>query len=352
MKPNVLVRDSTELSRSEWLAMRRKGIGGSDCPKILGFSKFSSPLEVYWDKLNIPHEKYSDDDRWVNKRVGQILENVVIEVFEHLYPDWKVIRDHRMYQHGSLPWMIADLDAIAIHKPTGKQYIMECKTCNQRALQDWGPKNSMVVPLDYEFQGRHYMAVMNQFDGVLYACLALGGDMQSDFRVRLIMRDLEKEKILVKEEMDFWINHVNKRIDPSLSPSADVARIIRKIKNRYGKNDADVPLPLKFQNQLDEILQIDAEMKELNRKRENLKKRKEHLLYPILNYLQGANGYLSDGQSSYFISEKTRSSSSIKSDDLQKMMIEDHDLYMKYVSYKESGYWTVEKKADKWDEVI
>ena len=38
-------------NREEWLAARKKGIGGSDASALLGLNPYSSPLRVYLDKI-------------------------------------------------------------------------------------------------------------------------------------------------------------------------------------------------------------------------------------------------------------------------------------------------------------
>ena len=49
-EPKVLV--STEnLTEQEWLAYRRRGIGGSDVAAILGISPFRTARDLYDDKL-------------------------------------------------------------------------------------------------------------------------------------------------------------------------------------------------------------------------------------------------------------------------------------------------------------
>ena len=40
-------------SREEFLARRKQGIGGSDIAAVCGLSPWRSPLDVYYDKLNI-----------------------------------------------------------------------------------------------------------------------------------------------------------------------------------------------------------------------------------------------------------------------------------------------------------
>ena len=61
--PNAVV--STEgLPREEWLAYRRKGIGGSDAAAVLGISPFRTGVDLYYDKLGQPVE--DDEQNWVS----------------------------------------------------------------------------------------------------------------------------------------------------------------------------------------------------------------------------------------------------------------------------------------------
>ena len=50
MPSGVILAKTDVLSRSEWLGIRRKGIGGSDAAKVLGLSKWAGPLTVFLDK--------------------------------------------------------------------------------------------------------------------------------------------------------------------------------------------------------------------------------------------------------------------------------------------------------------
>ena len=48
-----LVRLSTRsMSRADWLAQRRKSIGGSDAAGIVGLSQYATPYTVWADKID------------------------------------------------------------------------------------------------------------------------------------------------------------------------------------------------------------------------------------------------------------------------------------------------------------
>ena len=61
-QPIVLV-DTENLSRDEWLKWRRRGIGGSDAAAVLGISPFRTARDLYYDKMGIVVD--TDDTNWV-----------------------------------------------------------------------------------------------------------------------------------------------------------------------------------------------------------------------------------------------------------------------------------------------
>ena len=48
----TVYKDTRNMSRAEWLAARKAGIGGSDAAAIIGLNPFSSPLTVWADKTS------------------------------------------------------------------------------------------------------------------------------------------------------------------------------------------------------------------------------------------------------------------------------------------------------------
>jgi len=151
--PKILV-DTSGLSREEWLAYRRKGIGGSDTGSILGISPFRTARDLYFEKLEIVSVE-DDEENWIAKEVGQRLEELVAKIFTKM-TGLKVFRRPYMYQHPLYPWMLADLDYL-VEMPDGTLAILECKTTS--ASGNWWYDGREIVPVYYETQGRHYMAV-------------------------------------------------------------------------------------------------------------------------------------------------------------------------------------------------
>ena len=77
-QPLVLV-DTAQLSRPEWLEYRRKGLGGSDAAAVLNISPFRTVRDLYYDKLGIVTA--DDQANWVALEVGTPLEPLVARIF-------------------------------------------------------------------------------------------------------------------------------------------------------------------------------------------------------------------------------------------------------------------------------
>ena len=77
-QPLVLV-DTAQLTRPEWLEYRRKGLGGSDAAAGLGISPFRTARDLYYDKLGVVTA--DDQENWVAMEVGNLLEPLVARIF-------------------------------------------------------------------------------------------------------------------------------------------------------------------------------------------------------------------------------------------------------------------------------
>ena len=67
-----------ELSREEWLAARKNGIGGSDAAAILHLSEWSTPFDVWLDKTGKAEDKPDN----LNMMIGRELEETVARLWE------------------------------------------------------------------------------------------------------------------------------------------------------------------------------------------------------------------------------------------------------------------------------
>lgn len=104
-QPQVLV-ETAGLSEKEWLAYRRKGIGGSDVAALLGISPWRTARDLYYDKLNIAAVE-DNENNWVALEMGHLLEPLVAKIFS-IGPATRFIRSRRCSSTPSIPgcWLM------------------------------------------------------------------------------------------------------------------------------------------------------------------------------------------------------------------------------------------------------
>ena len=115
--------------------------------------------------------------------------------------------------------------------PDGSKGILECKTTNYNCQGKWANGST---PVNYEYQGRHYMAVMN-IDRMYFACLY--GNNENEFFIRYMERDLDIEEDLIAEEEFFWKENVEKGVEPPYTEKPDL--VLESIRKHCGPADKD-----------------------------------------------------------------------------------------------------------------
>lgn len=232
-KPLVLV-ETKGLPRDEWLEWRRHGIGGSDVAAIMGISPFHTARDIYYDKLNIaPIE--DDEGNWVAKKMGNLLEDLVAEIFQ-VKTGYEIFQVKKMFYHPKYPFMLADVDYF-VKLPDGTTAILEIKTTNYNAKDNWWLDGQKIVPVYYEFQGRHYMAVMD-IDKVFFCCFY--GNTEDEVIIREITRDMAYEEEMIYLEQNFWENHVQVKNPPPYTEDGDL--IIDSSRRYTGPADTKAPV--------------------------------------------------------------------------------------------------------------
>lgn len=288
------------ISREEWLAWRRTGIGGSDAAAVIGLNPFRSRIEVYADKMGMMPEKEDTE----SMRLGRDLEDYVAQRFCEATGK-KVRRNNFMWCHDEHRCMIADVDREIIGENAG----LECKT-----TQAWGGKVIMKgeIPLTYYVQCMHYMAVMG-YDRVYLAVLIFG----KGFFHFTIERDEDEIAALVASEAAFWRDHVEAGISPDPDGSQSAEQAVDAIWGNRAQEDE--LLMFDFSDDMRELCDLAAAEKEIKRPKDAIKQR-----------LQAALGEHMVGSSDrYVITWRPQERSSI---DSRRLYRERPDIYREYLT--------------------
>lgn len=246
------------LSKEEWLELRRTGIGGSDCAAALGMSKWKSQLALWLEKLgqDKPVEE-TESMYW-----GTVMEPILLAEFSKRTGK-KAESCPFMFQSVEYPFMLADLDGI-VREPDGSTSIIEIKTANAFAVNDW----SDGVPVQYYLQVQHYMATVDL--AKTYLCVLLGG---CEFQIHEIERDEETINNLIALEHDFWQKVITKTQPEVDSQSSDA------LNSMYPEaNHTSLVLADEADSLISDYIQIKAIEDDIKQKKAELENRLKAML--------------------------------------------------------------------------
>ena len=191
---------TANLPRKEWLNWRTSGIGGSDVSIIFGLNKFRSVYQLWLEKTGqvIPVEEENDYTHF-----GTILEPIVKAEFTRR-TGLKIRSRNAILQSEEYPFMLADLDGVIYEN--GEMCIFEAKTASTYKKEIWEEG----VPVEYQLQIQHYMAVTGAKK--TYIAALVGGNQ---FFYYEVFRDEELINIIIQVEKEFWQENVKQGIEPA-----------------------------------------------------------------------------------------------------------------------------------------
>lgn len=298
----------------------------------------SSRPHLFYDKTGIRPAFQENEDNWVAKEVGHRLEDLVAEIFSQK-TGLKIFPVRTMFRHPLYRFMLADVDFF-IEFADGTYGILECKTTNYNCQEKWA---NNTIPVNYEYQVRHYMSVMN-IDKAYIACLY--GNNAEEFFIRPLERDLETEEDLIAEEKYFWEEKVLKKVEPDYVEKADL--VIASIKKHYGPADpqaAGVILSTKNLSGIKTYLSLKQEKAKLEGEVKRLEERMKQSYLGVLEELGAScSGTIMDGTTKYEVSYNPTYRTSIDKKGLEKLKIQHPDVYDDYVQTTENRRFVVKER--------
>ena len=147
LDPSIRKIPTAGMSREEWLAARRTGIGGSDAGAVLGMNPYRTPYAVWADKTGrLPSLPETEA-----MRLGRDLEDYVARRFQEASGK-RARKVNAILQNPAYPFALANID----REIAGEQAGLELKTASAlRAKAFRGGE----FPDAYYAQCVHYMAV-------------------------------------------------------------------------------------------------------------------------------------------------------------------------------------------------
>lgn len=211
MLPNVRVVSTVrqEDNEKEWLAVRTKGIGGSDIGAICGVSPFSSARQIYFNKTGQYEDALKPGAASLERmHFGHLLEPIVADEYARRSGQ-KLLEIDATFSHKDYPWMRANVDRLIVDED-GKPYgILECKTTSEYNNEEW---ESGDILMSYIYQLNWYMYILDIKYGA-FACL-VGGNKFYSYEV--YRNDELINDTLVPAAKNFWYNNVLALVEPEL----------------------------------------------------------------------------------------------------------------------------------------
>jgi len=208
--------ETRSLSRTDWLAVRRTGIGGSDAAAAVGLNPCKSPLELWLEKTGRDAELTLPDPNDTTLPVywGTLLEPIVAAAYTQQTGN-RVRKVNAVLQHPTVRFMLANLDREIVGVP-GVQ-ILECKTAGEFGARLWRDG----VPEYVQLQVQHQLAVTGK-QAADVAVLLCGQQLA----VHRIERDDELIARLISLEAQFW-EYVTTDSPPPADGSESADRALR-----------------------------------------------------------------------------------------------------------------------------
>ncbi|KUG04019.1 phage-related [hydrocarbon metagenome] len=222
----IVLRTTENLSPTEWLSMRKQGIGGSDAAAVCGLSRWKSPIQVWLEKTGQTNPEHAGEAAYW----GQVMEPILRKEFS-IRTGLEVNPLKSMLQHRRFPFMLANLDGIVTDLTQG-QGVFEAKTAGLFASKEWDDK----LPDEYAIQVQHYLAVTGL--PFAYVAVLIGGN---HFKWLYIERDPGAIDLIIQLEARFW-----RLVETRTPPPIDSSKASSELLNRlypHGQNQ-QIHLPL------------------------------------------------------------------------------------------------------------
>ena len=197
-------------TRQEWLEARREVLGGSDIAAILGIGSFTSPLEVYYSKVNPVEERDENDSmRW-----GTILEPVILEQWAG--DEREIDTELMIVRSEQYPFLGASPDAL-------NHWVEEwIEVKNIRSDRDW-KASEYGVPERVYAQVQHGLLCSGWKKGRVIALVA--GSKLIEVEVQA---DSLYQQAMVAAAEDFWTRYVLQKTPPPPDGTESSSRALQR----------------------------------------------------------------------------------------------------------------------------
>jgi len=247
----ILTVEEAEKDHAKWLALRNKGIGGSDAGTIMNMNPYKSKLSLWLEKTG----QKEPDDLSDNESVywGTKLENMIAEYFTE--KTGLKTRRCGTLQSVDYPFLLANVDRMIVGEDAG----LEIKTAGIRQNSLWKDDE---IPDSYYCQCQHYLLTTGL--SKWYICALIGGN-------KGIIKEVPRNEAFIRDlltaEAAFW-TLVENKIMPEVDGMEDTKDALAFMYPQATKTED--ALKIESTEALEEIFSEYARYKKLGKEIETL----------------------------------------------------------------------------------
>ncbi|WP_269902063.1 YqaJ viral recombinase family protein [Paenalcaligenes faecalis] len=259
-RPALRLVDTKTLNHSEWLAVRKQGIGSSDAATAIGLNPYQSPLELWMVKTgrDSAFQKEESSIGYAPMHWGTQLEPLVAKQYQ-AHTGHRVRRVNAVLQHPEHPWMLANIDREVVG--TTEVDILECKTAGEFGARHWRDG----VPEYVQIQVQHQLAVTGKHAADV-AVLLCGQDLQ----IHRIYRDEALITRLIELEAKFW-HYVQTDTPPPADGSDSAAKALQALYPHDNSEELDWSQDSSKSALFGDLIAIRQQADQLKQREEQLK---------------------------------------------------------------------------------
>jgi putative phage-type endonuclease len=148
MNKNLQLIDTRQMSRAQWLAYRKNGIGASEASTIMGLNPYKSSIQLFYEKIGVD---ITLDIENIHMFMGKFLEAPVANLWQYWegteesmivnYNAGRIVRKCRRVnayvKNPKYPWLFVSLDRVINKHADKPEGALEVKTINGYEADKW-----------------------------------------------------------------------------------------------------------------------------------------------------------------------------------------------------------------------
>jgi len=231
----VAERNVARMTHTNWLKLRKTGLGGTDISAEIYPDDYAGPLTVYFDKLT----PVSVEERQFSWRMFRgnwsedPMRNTVLPTFLLMNgaspPDFRIYTSPWFYRSTELPWLTCNIDGLiqfffgvtltdGTFIPPG-MYVLELKTADYSKRDLWADGQT---PDRYYTQAHHYCRGLKTAGAIVFALI---GDEPC---LRYLPAHPEFHALIEKTGAEAW-RQIQDRDPPAAFGGDSDLRLVRKL---------------------------------------------------------------------------------------------------------------------------